>query len=60
MFQLARGSPAPRQKFVKPVVGPEIDRASKDVSKPRLGVDAGQLGGLIQRGENGPVFGGAS
>jgi len=36
----ARGDPSPRQKFVEPIVGPEIDQAGEDIGEPGVRLDA--------------------
>jgi hypothetical protein len=35
-----RDDPSPRQKFVEPIVGPEIDQAGEDIGEPGLRLDA--------------------
>ena len=36
----APGDPSPRQKFVEPIVRPEIDQAGEDIGEPGLRLDA--------------------
>ena len=49
--------PSPGGEFGEAAVRPAVDELAKHVGEVSLGVDAVQLAGFDQRGENGPVFG---
>src|SRR5215831_5452621 len=53
---VGRSRPVPGEELVEAGVWPEIDEAGENVGEIPIRIDAGELAGLDQRSDDGPVF----
>ena len=56
MQVISRGGPVPGEEFVEAGIWPEIDETAENVGKVPIRIDVGELAGLDQRSNDGPVL----